>query len=263
MKVPFGIGHPHLHIKPSLYVCRRVQGSQIFKQNWIILICSRVIVILPIWIYAALGGGAGGWSTIVYMSSGMFRGKESSNRIEVSWLVQELSNFGVFGFLRLLGVGGGWMGWGWLGGTPTHVHMHAHARMCTHAHACMVNMVISCKWLPPLDLGKSWGFPMMSYARACACACVHACACACGWGAPSHHPPPPRGGDPRNHSKFNSTWTNRVFRFCLKIWNLWRLPHPWVGGWVGWWVGSGQITKNLKIADWIKIIQFCLKIYDL
>ena len=33
IKVPFGIGHPHLHIKPSLYVCRRVQGSQIFKQN--------------------------------------------------------------------------------------------------------------------------------------------------------------------------------------------------------------------------------------
>ena len=24
---------PHLHIKPSLYVCRRAQGSQIFKQN--------------------------------------------------------------------------------------------------------------------------------------------------------------------------------------------------------------------------------------
>ena len=24
---------PHLHIKPSLYVCRKVQGSQIFKQN--------------------------------------------------------------------------------------------------------------------------------------------------------------------------------------------------------------------------------------
>ena len=33
IKVPFGIGHPHLHIKPSLYVCRKVQGSQIFKQN--------------------------------------------------------------------------------------------------------------------------------------------------------------------------------------------------------------------------------------
>ena len=33
IKVPFGIEHPHLHNKPSLYVCRRVQGYQIFKQN--------------------------------------------------------------------------------------------------------------------------------------------------------------------------------------------------------------------------------------
>ena len=28
-------------------------------------------------------------------------------------------------------------------------------------------------------------------------------------------------------------------------------------------MGSGQNTKNLKIVDGIKIIQFCLKIYDL
>ena len=52
---------PHLHIKPSLYVCRKVQGSQIFKQNWIISISSRVIVILKIQVSSALGGGAGGW----------------------------------------------------------------------------------------------------------------------------------------------------------------------------------------------------------
>ena len=51
----------HLHIKPSLYECMRVQGSQIFKQNWIISIRSRIIVILPIWVSSALGGGAGGW----------------------------------------------------------------------------------------------------------------------------------------------------------------------------------------------------------
>ena len=33
IKATFGIGHPHLHIKPNLYVCRRVQRSQIFIQN--------------------------------------------------------------------------------------------------------------------------------------------------------------------------------------------------------------------------------------
>ena len=39
---------PHLQIKSSLYVCRSVQGSQIFKQNWIILIHLRVIAFLLI-----------------------------------------------------------------------------------------------------------------------------------------------------------------------------------------------------------------------
>ena len=57
IKVPFGIGHPHLHIKPNLYVCRRAQGSQIFKQNSIISIRSRVTVIFLIWVSLALGMG--------------------------------------------------------------------------------------------------------------------------------------------------------------------------------------------------------------
>ena len=157
------IGHPHLHIKPNLYVCRRVQGSQIFKQNWIISIRSRVIVILQIWVSSALGGGTGGWgvlgwSALVYMSSGMFRVKESSNRIKLSQLVQDLLNFSVLGSLRLWGWGGvfGW-GSGVVGGCPQHMHMHAHAWMCMHAHACVVNMIISCKWPPPL--GESLGIP--------------------------------------------------------------------------------------------------------
>ena len=61
----------------------------------------------------------------------MFRGKESSNRIELSRLVQDLLNFGVLGSLWLWGWGGGWMGVGdgW-GVPPTHVHMHVHARTC-------------------------------------------------------------------------------------------------------------------------------------
>ena len=153
------------------------------------------------------------------MSSGVFRGKESSNRIELSRLVQDLLNFGVLGSLRLWGGGAGWMGVGGGWGVPPHMctctHMHACTRTHTHAHACVVNMIIPCKWLPRLDLGKSQGFPMMSYVRARACACVRARACAHVWGAPSHHPPPPsthlptpQGGDPRNQSKFNSTSTN-------------------------------------------------------
>ena len=71
--------------------------------------------------FLSSGGGAGrwgclGWSAIVYMSSGMFRGKEPSNRIKLSQLVQDLLNFGVSGSLWLLGVGGGWMGMGMGGG---------------------------------------------------------------------------------------------------------------------------------------------------
>ena len=140
----------------------------------------------------------------------MFRGKESSNRIELSRLVQDLLNFGVLDSLWLWGWGG-WVdgGGGWLGGAP---HTCAHARACTHAHACVVNMIISCKWLPPLDLGKSQGFPMMSYVRVHACMYVRARACAHVWGdpvtTPYPHPttpPPPRVGTPRNQSKFNST----------------------------------------------------------
>ena len=62
-----------------------------------------------------------------------------------------------------------------------------------------------------------------------------------------------------------------IIQFCLKIYYLLRHPHLWVGVWVvGWlvgsvgqWVGSCQITKNLINLDLIKIIQFCLNIYDL
>ena len=61
----------------------------------------------------------------------MFRGKESSHRIELSRLVQDLLNFGVLGSLCLW-----WWGWmdGGVGGgdASTHGHMHTHA--CTHAH---------------------------------------------------------------------------------------------------------------------------------
>ena len=137
----------------------------------------------------------------------MFRGKESSNRIELSRLVQDLLNFGVLGSLRLLGWGVGVWGWGWLGGAP---YTCAHARTCMHAHAHVVNMIISCKWPPPL--GEYLGIPY-DVIRAYVCMHMRACACMCTWvgctlslpPTPIHPPPHPQGGDPRNHSKFNST----------------------------------------------------------
>ena len=48
--MPFGIGQhpPNLHINCSLHVCGRVQGSQIFKWNSIISICSKVMAFLVI-----------------------------------------------------------------------------------------------------------------------------------------------------------------------------------------------------------------------
>ena len=80
----------------------------------------------------------------MYMSSGMFRGKESSNRIKLSRLVEDLLNFGVLGSLQLWGRGqvvGGI--WGHGGVPPTH--MHVHACTCTHAHLYMYR---NCKWPP-------------------------------------------------------------------------------------------------------------------
>ena len=133
----------------------------------------------------------------------MFRGKESSNRIELSRLVQDLLNFGVLGSLQLWGWG--WMdgGVGWLGVPPTHVHMHAHARMRMHVHAHVLNMIISCKWLPPM--GESLG---ISYDVIRTCVCVRVCACMCVCmcvggtlsppPTPMQPPPTPRGGPPES-----------------------------------------------------------------
>ena len=134
----------------------------------------------------------------------MFRGKESSNRIGSSRLVKDLLNFGVLGSLWLRGWGGGWMGveGGW-GVPPTHMHMHAHAHMHTHTHARVVNMIISCKWPPPL--GEYPGIPY-DVIRAFVHVHMHACACVCTWvrctlsppPTPIHPPPTPRGGPPES-----------------------------------------------------------------
>ena len=55
----------------------------------------------------------------------MFRGKESSNRIELSQLVQDLLNFGVLGSLQLLGREQ------MVGGNVGHGEVSLHMHTCT------------------------------------------------------------------------------------------------------------------------------------
>ena len=176
----------------------------------------------------------------------MFRGKETSNRIELSGLVQDLLNFGVLGSLWPLGrgqVGGGGI-WGH-GGVHTHMHMHVHACTCTHAHLYMYG---NCKWPP------TWRHPCLACLECltwmCICACMCACACLCmhvyighplthpfPLPPPSTHLPSPRGVDPRNHLKFNNTWTYQdisiLFKDLKSVKNF-----PTMGGCVVWWVGG-------------------------
>ena len=149
----------------------------------------------------------------------MFRGKESSNRIGLSRLVEDLLNFGVLGSLCLGGWGGGWMGvgGGW-GVPPTHMHMHVHARTCTHTHTRVVNMIISCKWLPPL--GEYLGIPydvIRVRVRACACMCMWVRCTLSPPPTPIHPPPPPRGGTPGIIQNSIALELIEIFQFCLKI----------------------------------------------
>ena len=149
----------------------------------------------------------------------MFRGKESSNRIELSRLVQDLLNFGVLGSLRLWGWGG-WVdgGGGWLGGAP---HTCAHTQACTHTHTftCMRGKHDnSMQMAAPIGFGEIPGIP---YDVIHVCTCVHARACACVWGdpvtTPHPHPPTPQGGNPGISQNSIALELIEIFQFCLKI----------------------------------------------
>ena len=58
-----------------------------------------------------------------------------------------------------------------------------------------------------------------------------------------------------------------IIQFCLKICDLLKHPHRWVGLWVVGWMGGSMAlarssTKYEIYFDLIERIQFCLKIYD-
>ena len=145
----------------------------------------------------------------------MFRGKESSNRIELSRLVQDLLNFGVLGSLWVWGWGGGWMGWRVVGGAPPHMCActHTHTRTCAHVkHDNFMQMAA--------PIGESLGIPY-DVIRACACMHVHVHMCG---GHPlstpplsSTQPPHPRGGTPGISQNSIALELIEIFQFRLKI----------------------------------------------
>ena len=129
------------------------------------------------------------------------------------------------------GVGGGW-------GCP---HTCAHARTCMHGkHDNFMQMAA--------PLGESLGIP---YDVIHTCACMHMHECAHVWGhplttpTPIHPPPTPPRDDPRNHSKFDSTSTNRDISIPFEDLKSVETSPPmggcmvwWVGGWMGWLMGG-------------------------
>ena len=153
--------------------------------------------------------------------------------------------------LRLWG-GGRWVG-GYLGAWGVSLDMCTCTCMHAHARNTKINMLGNCKWPPP------WRQPCLS-CLTCMHVCVHVrvhvyvcmCMCTCMGGAPTQlhsHPPTPQGGTPQISKNTIKLEQIEIFQFRLKIWNLWRIPHPWVGvflvgGWVDGWVSGSKHVKS-------------------
>ena len=147
------------------------------------------------------------------MGGEFFTDFKSSNGIEISWLVQALSNFYWFWGCTPLGgwqMGGWEWGWVWVCGGMSHAHMHTHA--CTHTRTCILNMLIMLN-MDASMLAAICNFYTCIHVRMCVCVHVHV------WGdtppcpqilpdTPHPLPPPQSRREPKT-AKFNKSWTNR------------------------------------------------------
>ena len=153
------------------------------------------------------------------MGGEFFTDFKSSNGIEISWLVQALSNFywfwgstpwGVADGCMVVGVGMGV--WG-----VSHAHTHAHACTCMHTftRTCMLNMLIMLNMDASMSVAIC-NFYTCIHVCMCVCMCVHVHVHVCGdtphaprcpWHPPTHLSPPQSRRKPKT-AKFNKSWTN-------------------------------------------------------
>ena len=140
---------------------------------------------------------------------------KSSNRIEISQLVQVLLNFDWFR--------GSPLGVGVVRGCPPHMctcmcmHASAHMHMCIWHHREFPG-------IPPMGAAICMKLSCLPHVH------VHACTCMCMCvGAPpttptpSIHPPPtPRAAGSLKHQNSISLELIKIIGFCLKILYLWK-----------------------------------------
>ena len=138
---------------------------------------------------------------------------KSSNRIELSSLVQVLLNFWLIPGVPPLGVGRwvDWVGGGcwYVEGCTMHTHAHACMHVCMHTLTCMLNMI---------NMGASMLVAICNfYTCIHVCVCMHMCVHICrdiphAQGClqpPPKHLPPPQSCRESKTPKFNKSWTSQ------------------------------------------------------
>ena len=144
---------------------------------------------------------------------------------------------------------------------PTHWPSHppnqpySHPWVRVHTCTCMLNMI-------NMDASMSvaiCNFYTCIHVCACMCVCVHVCVCVCACVCMC------MGTPPSLQIKFNKSWTNRdnsiLFEDSLPL-NTPELKYTIVTPPPSSKVKETQIYKITISLKWIKIIQFCLKIWD-
>ena len=165
--------------------------------------------------------------------------------------------------------GFGWA-WVWVCGRVSHacMHMHAYACMHTHTHACCKHVV------KMINMDASMGVAICNFyicIHVCACMCMYVGTPTCPQTPPTHLSPPKSHREPKT-PKFKS-WTNRDNSILIEdslplntpelIWTI--VVHPRYLPPTCPTPPQGEETQIRRITitlERIKIIQFCLKIWD-